>query len=191
MGCGASTHDASANPEEREANKAAEKALREAKKEEKRTIRMLLLGAGESGKSTICKQFLMTQNQFPQSMRLELSSTLKDSVGLWVHRLTLLAKKFDVSFQNKELADTVLMSYTMMPPPEGTLESCAALYADPALQTFVKQHRDLVAELLPPTAFHFLENIQRYTDPNFVASDEECLLLRLRTTGIVEYSPCE
>mmetsp|Transcript_15192 Transcript_15192/g.38612 ORF Transcript_15192/g.38612 Transcript_15192/m.38612 type:complete len:352 (-) Transcript_15192:167-1222(-) len=188
MGCGASTHDASANPEEREANKAAEKALREAKKEEKRTIRMLLLGAGESGKSTICKQFLMTQNQFPQSMRLELSSTLKDSVGLWVHRLTLLAKKFDVSFQNKELADTVLMSYTMMPPPEGTLESCAALYADPALQTFVKQHRDLVAELLPPTAFHFLENIQRYTDPNFVASDEECLLLRLRTTGIVEYS---
>ena len=64
MGC---VHSRAGDDEERKINQRIEKSLRTAKKEKEFTIKLLLLGAGESGKSTFAKQmkilFLEGYNQ--------------------------------------------------------------------------------------------------------------------------------
>jgi len=54
MGCGSSASKGS--PDEQMANKKIEENLQQEKKNIHQNIKLLLLGAGESGKSTIAKQ---------------------------------------------------------------------------------------------------------------------------------------
>ncbi|KAH3675935.1 hypothetical protein WICMUC_002231 [Wickerhamomyces mucosus] len=104
MGCVASTESASYNEDEQDpflqskkANAAIEKRLQLEKQREKNEVKLLLLGAGESGKSTVLKQMkLLHQNGFTHQERKQYAQVIWADAIQSMRILIIQARKLGI-----------------------------------------------------------------------------------------------
>lgn len=191
-----------ADSEENEQTAEIERRIEQETKAEKHIQKLLLLGAGDSGKSTIFKQIkLLFQSGFDeaelkgyipvihaniyQTIKIlydgskELSQSLEDS------------SKFVVSDENKEIGDKFSEIGGRLNYPRLTKElvhEIGTLWRDSAIQETYFRGNELQ---LPDCANYFMENLQRLSDADYVPTKEDVLYARVRTTGVVEiqFSP--
>ncbi|XP_006596024.1 guanine nucleotide-binding protein alpha-2 subunit-like isoform X1 [Glycine soja] len=166
-------------------------------KAEKHIQKLLLLGAGESGKSTIFKQIkLLFQTGFDEA---ELKSYLPVIHANVYQTIKLLhdgskefaqndvdSSKYVISNENKEIGEKLSEIGGRLDYPYLTKELAQEienLWKDPAIQETYARGSELQ---IPDCTDYFMENLQRLSDTNYVPTKEDVLYARVRTSGVVE-----
>eukprot|EP01097_Dermamoeba_algensis_P008066 TRINITY_DN5241_c0_g1_i1.p1 TRINITY_DN5241_c0_g1~~TRINITY_DN5241_c0_g1_i1.p1 ORF type:complete len:347 (-),score=67.47 TRINITY_DN5241_c0_g1_i1:582-1622(-) len=147
--------------------------------------KLLLLGAGESGKSTFFKQLKLLTEEYDDEERKQWSNFARSDCIACMQSMVKAAIKLgkQVSPENMDAAAEVEGA------PEGrwTRElglRVKQLWADPVIRDIFNQ-RDQAFQLNDSAEFLFT-NIDRLLDDTYQASNEDIIRTRVRTTGITE-----
>jgi GTPase SAR1 family protein len=162
------------------------------KKEEERTYKVLLLGPGESGKSTVFRQMMINYGSgFSEEERGSFVPLIRSGI---IKSLAILstagpelikdpAVKFDPESLPHikwilEVKDSLLQI-----SPE-LVASIKALWRDPAMQALVDKY--LARFHIPESISYFVGRIDEIARKEYIPSNEDLIRLRVRTTGIVQ-----
>lgn len=151
--------------------------------------KVILLGAGESGKSTFVKQLksiykIPMTDQDVQTYRL----TLHNNTLVCMNVLVTQVEKYGLSLssEDKELAKTITSisedgALKLLKPEEGA--AVAKLWkADAIRKVFEKRSEFWILD----SAEYYFDNVERFVTSDFTPSEEDCVMARVRTTGINE-----
>lgn len=170
--------------------------LKKGQKTENKIKKLLLLGAGGSGKSTFFKQLRILHGTGISASEME--NTYKDIVysNIITGMKTLVERALELTDENPELNTRIdgandkhvkfMQTVDEDTFPEHRTEICdaiEALWKDDGIQATWDQRAKFQIQ---DSAEHFFEEINRITMPDYTPSDKDVLLARIRTTGIVE-----
>ncbi|OQE28633.1 hypothetical protein PENSTE_c003G05164 [Penicillium steckii] len=166
-------------------------SLESEKKTVNKTIKLLLLGAGESGKSTILKQMrLLYMNGFTDEERrqagLTIFANLLDAFRILLGIMATEHIKFG-SESAKLSADLITQkvpeSLHEVQLDTATGAAMKNLWQDSGVQVAVSWSRSLPFH---DNLIYFYNAIDRILTPGWIPGDRDILQARLRTTGISE-----
>lgn len=154
---------------------------------EQQKIKLLLLGAGESGKSTIFKQMkIIYGNPYPPEERAQLVSVVHSNI-ISNSRLLAAACERIVALEDSSIAKDL----AEVPEKEDTLldKNVAGivkrLWADKGAQaTWARRAEYHIQDALS----WYMKELDRISEPGYVPSVDDILRARVRTSGIVEES---
>lgn len=162
-----------------------EQDLKDQMEQAKLNHKLLLLGAGESGKSTVVKQLRMLHRLKVTSKEMEEYVRSIRANTLEVTRTIIEAMQtFDIPLQDPDLAqyrdrllevDADSMDYE-------TVDMINALRAD---QGFVQALERRDEYWLLDAYEYYFDNAARFVDDDFVPTDDDMVMTRVRTTGVV------
>ncbi|KAE8444501.1 G protein alpha subunit [Mollisiaceae sp. DMI_Dod_QoI] len=184
----------SSNQEETEQKKrsqAIDKKLEEDSRRLRRECKILLLGSGESGKSTIVKQMkIIHQNGYTVDelalYRLTIYKNLIDCAKALIGAM----RQFNIEPTNPvniEYSD-YLYDYSVDPNPHTPLSPKVAtaiisLWADGSIETLMERQSEFY---LMDSAPYFFEEANRIAAPEYIPVEADVLRARTKTTGIYE-----
>jgi len=153
-------------------------------------IKILLLGPGESGKSTIFKQMKIVQDKggYSEEERLRFKPIVYSNCISQMIILITCAQQQQLHFDNPENERAANQLLELQPSehlwtPEFGL-TIKKLWADSAIQTVynstIKNYQ------LNDTADYFFDNIDRFIPETYIPSIADVLRVRVRSTGIEE-----
>ncbi|KAK4334913.1 hypothetical protein RTBOTA2_003665 [Rhodotorula toruloides] len=190
MGCGASTP---VDPEAQARSAAIEKTLAQDREKMRREMKLLFLGAGESGKSTIMKQFQLAYGRpFTTEERDEYRDVIFDNA---VRSMQVVIDAFDLlSIEIPEsLNEHIELLMSIGDNPElstdtGELKpdvgnAIATVWAFDGAKEAVEMSHEFQ---LNDSASYYFDNIARLVQAGYVPSDLDILRSRVKTTGITE-----
>ncbi|KAJ5684183.1 uncharacterized protein N7477_000528 [Penicillium maclennaniae] len=191
MGCVASK-PAEADKDALQRNARIERSIRNDKKTMDRTIKILLLGAGESGKSTIIKQMRIIHSRgFPEEERHTTRAVIYSNIVIAFKVLLDIMNAESIDFEHEEtklLAD--LLDKT--DPDVGSDEAFSDLkvrdamrdmWLDAGVQKAVARGHEFA---LHDNLVYFHDSLDRIFKPGWLPDNQDMLQARLRTTGITE-----
>ncbi|PSS19324.1 Guanine nucleotide-binding protein alpha-1 subunit like [Actinidia chinensis var. chinensis] len=200
--CSRHQHYNQADTEENDQTAEIERRIEQEAKAEKHIQKLLLLGAGESGKSTIFKQIkLLFQTGFDEAELKSYISVIHANVYQIIKVLYDGSKEFAqnetdstkyvVSLENKGIGEKLSEIGGSLDYPRLTKElalEVEVLWKDAAIQETCSRGNELQ---VPDCVHYFMENLERLSDVNYVPTKEDVLYARVRTTGVVEiqFSP--
>jgi len=178
------------NLSENEADKKAEKRvdqlLKEQQAQEARVSKLLLLGAGASGKSTLFKQMInIYGNGFSEAERKTYTNIIYNNVLIAMKTLCLNSGRYgevDPSLaESKALLESDLKED--QPVDEVLGSHIKKLWADPAIQeTFAHQSEFQLSD----GCKFFFDQIDTISQVGYIPTEQDVLHARAPTTGIVE-----
>ena len=180
------------DPTEKKANQSIDEQLWKDKSEDQELIKLLLLGAGESGKSTLFKQMIkiygtgfsakdkqlyvpMIWNNTIQAMK-ELCIQSSNRRGDYEVRGAAAQEAF------KEFVSDAVKPEQKLTPQ--VAQMIRTLWADAGIRNTHKLRSQFQ---LVDSAQYFFENAERLAGADYVPTDEDLIRCRVRTTGIVEH----
>nr|XP_040032301.1 guanine nucleotide-binding protein subunit alpha-13 [Gasterosteus aculeatus aculeatus] len=164
----------------------------------KRLVKILLLGAGESGKSTFLKQMRIIHGQdFDQRAREDFRATIYSNVIKGVRVLVDAREKLHIPWgdpENQRHGDSLMAIDTRSAKmASGQLETSVflrylsairALWDDSGIQNAYDRRREFQ---LGESVKYFLDNLDKLGKPEYVPTQQDILLARKPTKGIHEY----
>lgn len=176
------------DPERAAQSKQIESQLRRDKRAFQQEIKLLLLGAGESGKSTVAKQMkILYLKGFPAAERKMFKEIIYSNAILSMRALVLAAERFDLQFLPENAAharvfktNNILFEQELSPE---IVTAAHALWSDPAIKTTYKRSNEFQ---LNDSAEYFLSQIERLASADYIPTEPDILHARARTTGITE-----
>ncbi|BFZ61559.1 hypothetical protein YB2330_002631 [Saitoella coloradoensis] len=189
MGNCGSTEDPQ-NAEAHERSRVIEKQLRQDEKLLAREVKLLLLGAGESGKSTILKQMRLIHTAGFSAKEREDYRAVVFTNMLQSMQLALEAMEyFDIHFsleENERYFDLLYNDRELGTgegfPPE-YYAPFKSLWVDEGVRKAWSRGNEYA---LHDNAFYFFDNLERIFAPKYVPTDQDILRCRVKTTGISE-----
>jgi GTPase SAR1 family protein len=177
----------SGSAEEKARNKKIEDQLAGDKKQAQNHIKLLLLGAGESGKSTIAKQMkILHLNGFSDEERMSFKSIIFSNLVGSAKVLVEAANNFENAFGDdvKPIASKILEDdyFTGELTPEHG-EDLKKLWQDEGIQKTFGMSSQFQ---LNDSAEYYFQNIDRLVAPGYVPDVQDVLRSRAKTTGIIE-----
>lgn len=205
MGCAASSaEDAS--------SKAIDRTLREAARRQERELKLLLLGSGESGKSTVAKQMrLIFLNGFTEDEMQRFSPIIRMNLISVLHR-PLVASLLGVDKAVGSFDASIFDQDGQIGTEWGELRPLALKWANPARMTqfrmadeYDESIRDEWKQLAASPVFkemvqrgdeyglidsapYFLDRLDEILSPSYVPCTMDVLRMRVTTTSIQEIS---
>ncbi|XP_007088616.2 guanine nucleotide-binding protein G(t) subunit alpha-1 [Panthera tigris] len=182
MGAGASA--------EEKHSRELEKKLKEDAEKDARTVKLLLLGAGESGKSTIVKQMkIIHQDGYSLEECLEFiaiiyGNTLQSILAI-VRAMTTLNIQYGDSARQDDARKLMHMADTIeegMMPKEMS-DIIQRLWKDSGIQACFERASEYQ---LNDSAGYYLSDLERLVTPGYVPTEQDVLRSRVKTTGIIE-----
>jgi len=160
-------------------------------KDMQKVVKLLLLGAGESGKSTILKQMKLiytkegiSKNE-KEEWRVIIFNNLLDGLKMIIDAMEEMG--IDFKYDNTTVHLPIIMQEKDLRPFEAIpieyLRAFKDLWADPGLQKAVERGNEFA---LHDNLDYFFEDLDRLFQKDFVPTDQDVLRARLRTTGITE-----
>ncbi|KAB8223605.1 guanine nucleotide binding protein, alpha subunit [Aspergillus novoparasiticus] len=189
MGSCVSTEPADNEPKKR--SQAIDRRLEEDSRRLRRECKILLLGSGESGKSTIVKQMkIIHQNGYTVEelalYRLTVCKNLLDCAKSLVGAY----HQFSLEPSSQKVRDYVqyISDYNIDPDPHTTLdakvgEAITYIWNDPCTSTVLEHQNEFY---LMDSAPYFFEEAKRIAAPDFIPNVNDVLRARTKTTGIYE-----
>lgn len=190
MGCSNST------PEEQAAKQRSaviDRELRAGAREAESTIKLLLLGAGESGKSTFVKQMKIIHGDgYSEEELKSFKSTVHSNLVACVVAVLKGMEKLNIDLQNpsnKAHASAVikfpipLEKGAMIPPEIG--EGIKLLWQDKGFTECVKRAYEYQ---LSDSGRYYFDRMDEILNPSYVPDEQDVLRSRVQTTGVVETS---
>jgi len=187
MGCAMSAEERAS----RARSKQIEKNLKEDGIQAAKDIKLLLLGAGESGKSTIVKQMKIIHEQgftaedFKQYRPVVYSNTIQSLVAI-----LRAMPNLNIAFTNNEreadakmVMDVVSRMEDTEPFSEELLAGMKRLWVDTGVQDCFSRSNEYQ---LNDSARYFMDELDRLGAKDYQPSQQDILRTRVKTTGIVE-----
>lgn len=178
MGCGDSRTKEAAE---------TDKQLKEDAKTFFNTFKLLLLGAGESGKSTFVKQIrIIHVNGFTDEERDHYKAVINETILYSLSAVVKTAQAHKLKFSDQAAAERVLAMDQSSQDAWGAdvIKDVRALAKDPVVQKVLGKYYTEFHAL--DSAKYFLDNIQRVTEEGFTPETSDILSARIKTTGIQE-----
>lgn len=189
MGCLQSKNAYAGSKDEKEQSKKIDEMIRKDRKDLEHEVKLLLLGAGESGKSTITKQMkIIHLKGFSKEERLSYRDIIHSNVIMAMRAIVSAADKLgvnNITSENKDKAalfTTNEILFEQKVTPEIT-EAVKVLWEDPGIQELYSRANEYQ---LIDSAKYFFENIDRIVEEDYIPTKDDLLRARARTTGITE-----
>ncbi|KAJ3429570.1 guanine nucleotide-binding protein g(o) subunit alpha [Anaeramoeba flamelloides] len=179
---GGSSEDKTANKQ----NKKIDNMLKKLKNNIDEEIKILLLGAGESGKSTLFKQMKLLQDgNFDEDDFQTYKNIIRQNVITQMRVLILASDQLGVPIQNTKDANVIREAKNHNEVwDEKFPQTLNTLWSDQGIQKTYDQ-RDTQFHLNDSSAY-FFNNIERIGKTDYRPTQEDILNARVRTTGIDE-----
>ncbi|XP_007247863.2 guanine nucleotide-binding protein subunit alpha-12a [Astyanax mexicanus] len=191
---GARARDANQEREAKRRSREIDAMLARERRSVRRLVKILLLGAGESGKSTFLKQMRIIHGQeFDQKALLDFRDTIFHNIIKGMRVLVDARDKLGVSWQNSENEKHGMFVMSFENKPGKSVEVCTFQLYVPALQALwgdsgIQEAYGRRSEFqLSESVKYFLDNLDRIGQLNYVPSRQDILLARKATKGIVEH----
>ncbi|KAI5477647.1 guanine nucleotide-binding protein subunit alpha [Pseudohyphozyma bogoriensis] len=188
MGC-ANSSEAFSDPAAEAQSRAIDQQLEAERKAARKTLKILVLGTGESGKSTILKQLqILHSGGFDEHERrayveiiysntIQSMQTILDALPLLPVKLNPLNESYALLVQDLR-ADEV--DYRPV-----VKDALLRLTNDPALWEAMDYSSQFQ---LNNSAGYFFKHLNRTLNPSFLPTDDDIIHSRVRTTGIINHT---
>lgn len=202
MGCGGSTPEKADSPKPSPQQQAAQKKksliqndkaikakIKDAKKVEDTQLKILLLGGGESGKSTILKQMkILHTNGFTDADKAHAKKMVIRNTLEIIQSLATACRDLKIPYENPEVCDPIAAKMIDIDISEEDVDPSVAteiqtLYADKGLKSAFDKNDQFH---LLDNATYFLDKVVDMFKPDYQPSTQDILRVRSTTTGIVE-----
>lgn len=169
-------------------SKNIDKELKIERQEQRKNYKLLLLGSGESGKSTFFKQIKIISSSMSERDKLHFREIIQRNCisqmqgilkSVTVAELTLATEtesSAKVVLNKNDMEDVILTSEVV--------EAIKICWNDPACRE--TYNRRGMKYQLNDAADYFFENIDRFKMPDYQPTEQDILRTRVRTTGIEE-----
>ncbi|KAG5187076.1 GPA1, alpha subunit of a heterotrimeric G protein [Tribonema minus] len=151
---------------------------------EQKKIRLLLLGPGESGKSTIFRQMKLLYGEITEDERKSMTPVVYANI---VSTMKILIKQCHLFGYGEEIEDQTsaeMLTYCEDTAPVDAELGAAvkAVWADAAVQkTWFRRNEYQIVESMS----YYLDSIDRISAPDYVADINDVLHVRIRSSGVV------
>ncbi|MBN3289439.1 GNA14 protein, partial [Polypterus senegalus] len=179
--------------EERECqriNQEIDRQLRRDKKDSRRELKLLLLGTGESGKSTFIKQMRIIHGSgYTDDDRRGFTKLVYQNIFTAMQSMIRAMVPLGISFKTPENIKNAQRISSIEVDQVTTLgssdaEAIKVLWNDPGIQECYDRRREYQ---LSDSAKYYLVDIDRIASPSYVPNQQDVLRVRVPTTGIIEY----
>ncbi|KIY65328.1 heterotrimeric G protein alpha subunit B [Cylindrobasidium torrendii FP15055 ss-10] len=189
MGCVQSSP--SDDPAAKARNEEIENQLKKDRMLAKNEIKMLLLGAGESGKSTVLKQMKLIHHggyndQERESYKEIIFSNTVQSMRAIIDALPQLDLGLSPSAgSQRDLINSLNIQQLDFDDrlPTDVYTALVGLRDDPAVQQAIERSREFQ---LNDSAVYYFSSLERINAPGWLPTDQDILRSRVKTTGITE-----
>lgn len=176
--------------EARRINDEIERQLRRDKKESRKEFKLLLLGTGESGKSTFIKQMRIIHGSgYSEEDKRGFTRLVYQNIFTAMQSMIHAMDTLQISYiheHNKIHANTVrevdVEKLSMFTSPY--VEAIQCLWKDPGIQECYDRKREYQ---LSDSTKYYLNALSRIAEPSYVPTQQDVLRVRVPTTGIIEY----
>lgn len=189
MGCVLSTDKV----EDDRTNERISGLLKQDKKKQSREIKLLLLGTGESGKSTIAKQLrILHANGFTAAEMSAFKPVITNNILSAYKNIITATENFGqlpalLKNAPDEMKEAILFFETVEPLKDEVNPTVAKyiklLWASPVIQETLTKYSQFQ---LPECTFYYTQRIDRISQSDYVPDQEDTLRCRARSTGIME-----
>lgn len=173
-----------------EKSAAIDRQIANAQREQDRTVKLLLLGAGESGKSTLVKQMKIIHGDgYTESELKSFKPTVCDNLVYSMRAVLEAMGQLRIDLGNKLNKSHVraILSYAELAPdqamPDDISNAIKALWEDGGVQACVSRSNEYQ---LNDSASYYFDAIDRIARADYVPTQQDVLRSRVRTTGIIE-----
>jgi GTPase SAR1 family protein len=171
-------------------SKNIEKRLQRDRSIARREIKILLLGTGESGKSTFIKQMRIIHGKgFTEEDKRSYKTRVYSNVVLAIQTLVKAAKKMQLELTGQDHESCVHMLEAMDAAAVHSIsqEECEAiksLWKDGGIQSAYERRREFH---LTDSAKYYLDDLDRVCGPEYIPSEQDVLRARAATQGLLEH----
>jgi guanine nucleotide-binding protein subunit alpha len=160
-------------------------------KQSRTEVKMLLLGAGESGKSTILKQMkLIHEGGYSVQEKRAFKAIVYNNLAMSSKMLVQAMEDLNIDFENPANMEEKALVMDLPDQVSGedfsepVVQAISSIWKDGGTQEcFKRSGRDFY---LIDSAKYFLDSLERIAQANFVPDDQDILRCRVKTTGITE-----
>jgi len=164
-----------------------EHELDQEKTKQRSTVKLLLLGAGESGKSTVAKQLkIIHMDGFSKEELLSYTSIIFSNTVGSMRVILEACEKLSISLnpENQSIGQRVLQEgYFSGEMTQAIAQDIKTLSTDPGVQKAISRAAEFQ---LNDSAEYYFKEIERLAQPGYIPSVQDVLRSRAKTTGIIE-----
>lgn len=183
--------------EEKIQSKWIDQSLEKDKAADRDSIKLLFLGAGESGKSTLLKQMNIIHGPgFNREDRIQFIALIHSNVLSTMKQLCMRSRELRAEHPECEICDEKSLKAAELLSnapaildsrmPSDVAEAVKILWSDPGIQRTYALRSKFQLQL-NDTASYFFNNMNKISHPDYMPDDSDILRSRIRTTGIVEH----
>ncbi|XP_056614125.1 guanine nucleotide-binding protein subunit alpha-11-like [Triplophysa dalaica] len=182
--------------EEREAieiSKDIKRMLAEQKKRERSEIKVILLGTGDSGKTTFMKQMRIIHGKgFSEEERRGYTKLVFQNLFTALRAMTQAMSTLKIPYVNSQ-NETHARHFQLLEEPDihrimqiqkDQVETIRQLWADKGIQFCYQRRREY--QLLDSTTY-FMKNLDRISAEGYIPTDQDVLQVRFPTLGITDH----
>jgi len=176
--------------EQKRINAEIERQLRKDKRDARKELKLLLLGTGESGKSTFIKQMRIIHGSgFNEEDKRTYIKLVYQNIFMAMQSMIRAMDLLKIQYEDgscTEKAELVRsIDYETVTQFESPyVEAIKDLWGDPGIQECYDRRREYQ---LTDSAKYYLLDIDRIALPDYLPSQQDILRVRVPTTGIIEY----
>jgi len=182
--------------EELELRRRSKRIDRDIRKEERikrRQVKLLLLGAGESGKSTFLKQMRIIHNvNYDVTSQLEFRKIIYQNIIKGTKVLVDAQRKLGIPLQNQEngrLGEQLMLFDNFSDLNNNTFPQfqtmISSLWSDKGIKAAFSRRNEYQ---ITDSVEYFLENLPRIASIDYVPTLQDILYARKTTKGVVEFT---
>ncbi|KAG6444206.1 hypothetical protein O3G_MSEX003240 [Manduca sexta] len=176
--------------EQKRINQEIERQLRKDKRDARRELKLLLLGTGESGKSTFIKQMRIIHGSgYSDDDKRGFIKLVYQNIFMAMQSMIRAMDLLSIQYGNPsnvekaELISSIdFESVTTFESPY--VEAIKALWADSGIQECYDRRREYQ---LTDSAKYYLSDLARIEKADYLPTEQDILRARQPTTGILEY----
>jgi guanine nucleotide-binding protein G(i) subunit alpha len=170
------------NAEDEKANAEITKFMREEKRKYESEVKLLLLGAGESGKSTLAKQMrIIHLDGFNDEERLTFKPIIYNNILQSMKNIVKFCREKGISIPEQQ-ADVIVNS-DVNNFSQKDAEAIKQIWKSEGAQEAFKRSSEF--QLLDSAKYYF-DDLDRIAQSNYVPTVDDVLRSRAKTTGIIE-----
>ncbi|TRY66038.1 hypothetical protein DNTS_025760 [Danionella cerebrum] len=171
-------------------NQEIDKQLRKDKKDSRRELKLLLLGTGESGKSTFIKQMRIIHGSgYTDEDKKSFIKLVHQNMLSAMQSMVRAMDTLKIAYSNSDnQAHAALVNDIevdkIMSLDEAQVDAIRSLWSDSGIQECYERRREYQ---LTDSAKYYLSDLERISDSGYVPTEQDILRVRVPTTGIIEY----
>uniref|UniRef100_A0A8C6T4N6 Guanine nucleotide-binding protein subunit alpha n=1 Tax=Neogobius melanostomus TaxID=47308 RepID=A0A8C6T4N6_9GOBI len=176
--------------ESKRINAEIEKQLRRDKRDARRELKLLLLGTGESGKSTFIKQMRIIHGSgYTDEDKKGFTKLVYQNIFTSMQAMVRATETLKIPFKYEQNKNNALLVRevdvekvaSFNQPYIGAIKM---LWSDPGIQEAYDRRREYQ---LSDSTKYYLTDLERIATPGYVPIQQDVLRVRVPTTGIIEY----